>query len=135
MTTKNKHSYSAYAESKEVTAGQRSSRCIITPEARVLRDLRLKHGYSMKELGKLVGCSDSFISHLENGRADLPKGETLQKLLKSFGGIGAKYFFELVRDKKSNPDDMDVIKALTDKLKPQQAAYVREVIEDILKGR
>ena len=64
----------------------------------------------------------------------MPSGETFQKMLKAFGEIGAKYFVELVREKKNEPDDLDVIKAIVIKLKPQQLKYVRGVIEDVLKG-
>lgn len=122
--------YKNYVEETEKSV-QRSNRCVITAEARVLRDLRTKHGMSMKALGKRVGCSDSFISHLENGRADLPNA-TLLKILDVYE-IGVKYFNELVREKEQNPDDVDMILSLIEKLRPQQATYVRKVIEDILK--
>ncbi len=133
MAKKMKHSYAAFIEaSKGIKRGQRSNRCVITAEARVLKDLRIKNGLSMKALGKKVGCSDSFISHLENGRADLPNG-TLVKILEVYE-VGIKYFNDLVREKDQNPDDVDVIMSLVGKLGPQQATYVRQVIEDVLKG-
>ena len=132
MAKKLKHSYQSYIEAQEQPKNaQRSNRCVITSEARVLRDLRIKRGLSMKALSKLVGCSDSFISHLENGRADLPNG-TLLKILDVYE-IGIKYFNELVREKEQYPDDLDVILSLTKKLGPKQLSYVRQVIEDVLK--
>lgn len=134
MAKKIKHSYQSFLKAQEgPRSGQRSNRCVITAEARVLKDLRLKKAYSMKALGKLIGCSDSFVSHLENGRADLPSG-TLMKILDVYG-IGVKYFNELVREKEQNPDDLDVIMSLVNKLGPQQLTYVRQVIEDVLKDR
>lgn len=133
MAKKIKHSYAAFTEAAAgIKHGQRSNRCVVTAEARVLKDLRLKKGLSMKVLGAKVGCSDSFISHLENGRADLPN-TTLLKILDIFE-IKIKYFNELAREKEQNPDDVDVIMSLVRKLRPQQASYVRQVIEDVLKG-
>jgi len=130
---KPKQSYSAYVKASEGSGGaQRSNRCVITAQTRVLKDLRVKNGHSMKALGKKIGCSDSFISHLENGRADLPNA-TLLKLLEVYK-IGLKYFNELVREKEQDPDDLDVVLSLTKKLGPKQLSYVRQVIEEVLKG-
>ena len=86
----------------------------------------------MKALGQRVDCSDSFISHLENGRADLPNG-VLLRILDEYE-IGMKYFNELVRDKDKNPDNIDIIKTLVNKLSAQQASYVRSMIEEVLRG-
>ena len=134
MAKRIKHSYAAFMEASEgMKKGQRSNRCVVTAEARVLKDLRLKKGLSMKALGKKIGCTDSFISHLENGRADLPNG-TLIKILDVYE-IGLKYFNELVREKEQNPDDLDIVMSLVKKLGPQQLTYVRQVVEDVLKGR
>jgi|GEM_PF-2251211 len=45
----------------------RSQKIVITPEASVLRALRLEHGLSMKHAGELMGMSDSTVAHIENG--------------------------------------------------------------------
>lgn len=99
---------SIYRQLKPSVSAQRSQRCIITAEARVMKDPRLKHQFTMKAAGKAVGVSDSFVSHIENGRVDCPKYEALDKFLKVYGGISIKYFNELVREKKQEPDDLDV---------------------------
>ena len=77
--------------------GARSQKIILTNEARVLRALRLEHGLSMKRAGTLVGVSDSTIAHIETGRMNPPKGETLARLLKAYGGIKEKSFYERAR--------------------------------------
>lgn len=80
----------------EKTAG-RSGRVIMTNEARVLRELRIQSGFSMRKAGALLDCTDSYISHIENGRTDAPKGERLDKFLAVYGGIKQKSFYERVR--------------------------------------
>ena len=78
------------------TAG-RSGRVIMTKEARVLRELRIQSGLSMRKAGALIGCTDSYISHIENGRADVRRGGRLDKFLAVYGGIKQKSFYERVR--------------------------------------
>lgn len=83
----------------EKTAGPsgRSGRVIMTNEARVLRELRIQSGLSMRKAGALLGYTDSYISHIENGRSDIPKGDRLDKFLEVYGGIKQKSFYERVR--------------------------------------
>ena len=68
----------------------------MTNEARVLKDLRLQHGLSMRKAGSLIGRSDSYIAHIETGRMDTPKGEKLERLLNIYGNIKPKSFYERV---------------------------------------
>lgn len=75
----------------------RSGRVIMTNEARVLRELRTQSGLSMRKTGALLGYSDSYISHIENGRSDVPRGDRLNKFLEVYGGIKQKSFYERVR--------------------------------------
>lgn len=82
----------------------RSGRVIMTKEARVLRELRIQSGLSMRKAGSLIGCTDSYISHIENGRTDVPSGDRLDKLLAVYGGIKQKSFYERVR-RYSEPSD------------------------------
>ena len=59
--------------------------------------MREDKGLSMRQLGKIIGVSDSYIAHLENGRMDFPTDkEKLERLIKPFG-IKTKSFFERVR--------------------------------------
>ena len=68
----------------------------ITNEARVLKQLRMSMKLSMREAGFRIGKSDSYISHLENGRMDIPSGLDLDRLLKIYN-CTQKGFFEKVR--------------------------------------
>ncbi len=76
---------------------KRTSRRFITEEGLALKELRLSRGLSMRQLADKVGKSDSYISHIENGRLDFPKGATLDTLLSALGDIKPKSFFERAR--------------------------------------
>ena len=111
---------------------RRSTKVIMSNEARVLRDLRLKMSMTMKAAGKVIGCSDSFISHVETGRVAVPSGERMLAFLKAYGDISGKYFRELVREYEGKEDDLDVIVELLPKLKGPQRTAVRTLVEQFL---
>jgi transcriptional regulator with XRE-family HTH domain len=109
----------------------RTAKIILTAEAKVLRQLRLKHGLSMKAAGAQMGYSDSYISQIENGRENPPKAQRLLRFLKVYGDISEKYFRELVRDLEKEVSDVEVIEELLPKLKPPQLKAVRVLCESL----
>ncbi len=109
----------------------RTHKVVLTAEAQVLRKLRLKHGYSMKKAGELLGYSDSYISQIENGRENVPKGERLLRFLKVYGDITEKYYKQLCKDFCAEETDDQVIIALLPKLKPEQQKAVRVLCESL----
>ena len=100
---------------KQRKAG-RSGRVIMTNEARVLRELRIQLGISMRKAGELIGCSDSYISHIENGRTDVPAGERIDKFLSIYGGIKQKSFYERVRCYQDETTPVDELILIIPKL-------------------
>lgn len=96
----------------------RSGRIIMSNEARVLRDLRLQAGLSMRKAGALLGYTDSYISHIENGRSDVPTGNRLDRFLAIYGGIKQKSFYERVRNYQSrispSQELLEIIRGLSD---------------------
>lgn len=76
---------------------KRTSRKIISREALALKELRLRCGLTMKAAGLAIGRSDSYVSHLENGRLDFPTGELLERILNIYGGMKLKSFYERSR--------------------------------------
>ena len=113
---------------------QRSARVVMTDEARVMRDLRIRESLSMKAAGKLIGVSDSYISHIENGRVEIPTSHSLLRFLKAYGRVTPKYFGELVREKRQEVTDLDIINDLLERLKPHQIKAVRAFIEQLMQG-
>ncbi len=59
----------------------RKHKVIMSNQARVLKEMRVAKGLSMREVGELYGKSDSYISQIENGRMKVPTGGNLQRLL------------------------------------------------------
>jgi transcriptional regulator with XRE-family HTH domain len=111
----------------------RTSKVIITPEAKVLRALRLKRGYSMRQAGDLVGYSSSLVSQIEHGRENAPKGERLLKFLGVYG-IKPKYFAELAKNWKEEATDQDIVLALLPKLKSEHVKLLRSMAEQMARG-
>lgn len=112
---------------------KRTERIQFSPEGRVLRHLRTRHGLSMRKAGELVGVSDSYISLVENGRANPPNRATLEKFLNVYGGIGSKYFYELCRDWREDSSDIEVIRDLLPKLKEAEIKSVRTLVEHLVR--
>ncbi len=80
---------------------KRTSNRSTTEEGLALKELRMSKGLSMRGLGLLIGKSDSYISHLENGRLDFPNGQALDRILAAFGDMKPKSFFERARNCRS----------------------------------
>jgi transcriptional regulator with XRE-family HTH domain len=74
---------------------RRSQKIVLSKEGHVLKRLRQKSGLTMKQVVGKTGLSDTMINFLENGRVEIPQNETLEKLLKVYGDIKRKYFYEL----------------------------------------
>jgi transcriptional regulator with XRE-family HTH domain len=111
----------------------RSYKVVLTNEARVLKDLRVKHKLSMREAGARVGVSDSYVSLIENGRTDPPQGESLGRFLKIYGGISEKYFYELVRNHKAELTDEQILVELVSKLSSADQKLLRVIAEELAK--
>ncbi len=74
---------------------KRSDRIVMTPAARLLKQLRHESGLSMIKVAALIGVSDSYIAHVETGRMDVPKGEKLKRLIHAYGVRSTAYFERL----------------------------------------
>lgn len=95
---------------------KRSARILLTNEARVLKELRSQCGLSMRQAGKLINRSDSYIAHIETGRMDSPRGARLDRLLAVYGGMKQKSFFERVRNYEKKVTPRMEIDGLLDRL-------------------
>ncbi len=97
---------------------KRSSRIIMTNEARVLKEMRYQKGLSLRKAGDLIGKSDTYIAHIEGGRMDVPIGHKLQVLLDLYGPIKIKSFYErarLFRAKITKKDELlEIIQKISD---------------------
>ncbi len=99
-----------------------------TEEGLALKELRLSKGLSMRGLGDLIGKSDSYISHLENGRLNFPEGELLEKILLVFGGIKPKSFYERARACRSRLHQEDFIMKWMRQADDQNLAAIYELL-------
>ena len=88
----------------------------------------------MKKLAAMLGYSDSYISQIENGRENPPRGDKLIKFLNVYE-LTPKYFTELVRNYQQEMTDEDVIRFLLPKLKPEQTKMLRSLAEQMAKNK
>lgn len=113
---------------KKAGLAGRSSRVVITNEAKILRELRLQSGLSMRKAGELLGCSDSYISHIENGRSDIPTGARLDKFLSVYGNIKQKSFYERVRRYKEQDDPRQKLIDMIHKIPLEKLNLIMDLI-------
>lgn len=69
---------------------KRSQQKRITKQAKVLRFLRMAKKISMREAGRRMNLSDSWISHIEQGRLDLSE-KASQRLVEIYGYTWKEY--------------------------------------------
>jgi transcriptional regulator with XRE-family HTH domain len=111
--------------------GRRSARIIMTNEARALRELRIMHGLSMRRAGELIGVSDSYISHIENGRVDFPRGERLDRFLAVYGGIKQKSFYERARKVREELTPVQELSDLILKLPTERIMFLLNFVKTL----
>jgi transcriptional regulator with XRE-family HTH domain len=111
---------------------KRSSRVIMTDEARVLRQMRFENNLSMRQAGALMGWSDTFISHIEHGRVDVPNGTRLEKMLQAYGDISRKSFIERVRRFRLERQPSDELIELIPKLSKEQILATLSLVKQFL---
>lgn len=110
---------------------KRTSRIIMTNEARVLREMRKAAGLSMRQAGSLLGYTDSYISHIENGRVDIPKGTRLEKFLTIYGGTKQKSFYERVRRYQESVKPIDQLKQIIETLPEDKLRILLQIANSI----
>ena len=115
---------------------KRSARIILTNESRVLKQLRLEHGLSMKSAAMLIGVSDSTVAHIETGRMDAPKGHRLERFLRVYGNIKPKSFYERVRIFEALPlSPQQELAELIKRANDQQIQTVLMIVKGLLRQR
>lgn len=107
----------------------------LTKEARTLRHLRRELGLSMRQVADKMGCSDSLISQIENGRMNLPRGSFLDKIIKLYGISNRKRFSEkcIRYGEKFTPQEL-ITEALP-KLNEQELSFILNYIETSMGSR
>lgn len=103
----------------------------MTREAMVLKVLRKNNNLSMNEAGYRIGKSDSYISHLENGRMDIPNEDQLSHLLKIYG-ISFSDFRNLVQTYEHKISAEERIETLIKKLDKKKINLLINIIENKL---
>ena len=81
-----------------------------------------------------MGYSSSYISQVENGRADPPVGEPLKKFLNAYG-TEQRAFTRMVTEYKDEVSDLEIVASLLPRLSPEAIKTLRILAEQLLKSR
>lgn len=108
---------------------RRSSEVKLSNEARFLRKLRQDAGLSIREAGRRAGYSESYLRHIEMGRANFPK-ECILKLILSEYGISIRQFSNLVMVNFDNKD-RDELTRLIKNLNDEDSKLALKLIKSI----
>lgn len=107
----------------------------LSKEARALKLLRRETGLSMRQVAEKMGCSDSYISQLENSRCEIPKGKFLDKLINLYGLKNRKRFSErCIRYAEKLTPQEAIVEALS-KLNEHELTFIVNYIESSLANR
>ena len=119
----------------------RSRRVIMTNAARVLKEIREEHkhklgsrNYSMRAISKRLCRSNAWLSHIENGRADVPSDHRLDAILDIYG-LKRKSFNERVRLYKEKVTPCRELHELIHRLDDEKAklvlAFAKSIVENM----
>jgi transcriptional regulator with XRE-family HTH domain len=103
----------------------------MSTEARVLKTLRTQSKLSMREAGFRIGKSDSYISHVENGRIDLPEGKSLMELLSVYQ-TPHDDFVKALGVYKEEISKLDILFSLLKKLDEKNVSELLNSVEGLL---
>ena len=107
---------------------RRSDHKIITKEGRVLKFLRESRKLSMRNAGRILGTSDAFINHSENGRLDLTPG-LIMRMLNAYG-YQWEHFQELVKGEIDLPEsDLEDCIQILKRMKPEKLKVVKNILQ------
>ncbi len=86
----------------------------------------------MRAAGDLAGVSDSLIAHTETGRVNPPQGAALERLLKVYGGIKEKSFYERVRTFERKLTSREELAELIKRATEKQAQMILQIVKGVM---
>jgi len=124
---------SSPSSAKTQRPSRRQHRVIITPESQVLRYLRKRSGYSIRQASEALGFSGdgAYVSQIENGRANLPRKDKLDKFLILYGSSREEFEALLM---KSDVDEISLRKGrlLFERLSEKNKCLIIQIMETLL---
>jgi|GEM_PF-428503 len=107
---------------------RRSDTKVITQEAKVLKFLRESRRLSMRRAGRILGTSDTFVSHCEHGRIDL-NPSIVTKFLHAYG-YDYHHFQKIVLGQIEIPSNLfDECVALLKRMSEDKLKTVKTVLQ------
>jgi transcriptional regulator with XRE-family HTH domain len=114
---------------------ERSQKLLVTVEAKVLKQIRLSRGLSMKQAALAIGMSKPYIAHIEGGRMAVPKEDKLLRLLRAYGIATHKSFYDRVRNFKERVTPRDELQDLASRLSDEKIQVLLGLAKALAEGR
>ena len=85
----------------------------------------------MRKAAELIGLSDSYIAHIETGRMDPPTGTKLDRLLKIYGNLKQKTFYEYVRKYKNKFSPREELQEIIARIKEDRITFILNIVRGL----
>jgi transcriptional regulator with XRE-family HTH domain len=109
---------------------RRTSEIKLTKEALLLRELRLGAGLSLRETGRRLDCSESFVRHIEKGRLDFPNEDNLRKILFIYN-VSLRQFKKKIKSEHIKEDPKNEINRILNYLDENRLEMVLKILKGI----
>jgi transcriptional regulator with XRE-family HTH domain len=100
----------------------------ITKEATIIRFMRMSRRISMRQAAELLNLSDSLISHIEQGRQDLPRRRA-EAMVKAYGYTWADFESFLAANEVPYADPKDACIQMLDRIPPSKLPMVLTILK------
>ena len=119
----------------EISSRFRCKKVIMTNEARVLKELRVNAGLSVRQVAKKLNRSHGIVVQIETGRLDVPKGERLMQLLAIYGVDNYKGFYDRVRNFTEKRSPKEELCELVELMSADRIDLVLKITKRIAAGK
>jgi transcriptional regulator with XRE-family HTH domain len=99
----------------------------ITKEATIVRFMRMSRKISMRQAAQMLNLSDSLISHIEQGRQDLPR-KRAEAMVSAYGYTWADFELFLAADEIPYADPKDACIQMLDRIPTSKLSMVLTIL-------
>jgi transcriptional regulator with XRE-family HTH domain len=110
---------------------RRSAEVRQSDECHLLRQLRLESGFSIREVGRRLGKSETYLRHIEKGRSNLPGEDKIKEILLCYS-VSFRQFRKRIDSGQINRDPKEELLELVNYLDIETARTVLKLTKSLL---
>ena len=103
----------------------------LTNEAMLLRQVREQCGFSIREVGRRLEKSETYVRHIEKGRMNIPSDEDLQLILDLYG-MSLRQFKAKAINFKSDDLNRDYLLCFISKANDKDLGKIRTFVDSCI---